>query len=164
MRIFAFFLLIAVSVSSFSQTGNLKGHISFLDDNSDFGNLTILLVQNGKVITCAITDNKGNYVINNIPIGFYELKFTTIGFRDKIINAIEIKEEQRTENFVFPDPCLTSKKVCPQGHSDYIIPIIYGYPTNRNLKKAKKGKIKLGGCVVTDCDPKWHCTKHNIDF
>jgi len=164
MRTFAFFFLIAISVSSFSQTGSLKGHISFLDDNSDFCNLTILLVQNGKVITGTTTDNKGNYAINNIPIGIYDLKFSIISFRDKIIKDFAIKEELGTYNFVFPDPCITSKKVCPQGHSDYIISIIYGYPTNRNLKKAKKGKIKLGGCVVTDCDPKWHCTKHNIDF
>jgi hypothetical protein len=164
MKTLAFFLLTAISVSSFSQTCSLKGHIAFLDDNSDFDNLTILLIQNGEVITGATTDSKGNYAINNIPIGIYDLKLTLIGFRDKIIKDFAIKEEVRTENFVFPDPCKSSKKVCPQGHSDNIIPIIYGYPTNRNLNKAKKGKIKLGGCVVTDCDPKWHCTKHNIDF
>ncbi|NMC58438.1 MAG: carboxypeptidase regulatory-like domain-containing protein [Candidatus Methanofastidiosa archaeon] len=164
MRTYIFLILLSTSIYSFAQTGSLKGHVSFLDDNSDLSNLTILLVQNGKEIAGAITDNEGNYVINNIPEGIYDLKFTMLGFRDKIIKDFVINEGLIIENFVFPDPCKPSEKICPQGHSDSIIPIIYGYPTKKQLKKAKKGKIKLGGCVITNCDPKWHCTKHNIDF
>jgi len=32
------------------------------------------------------------------------------------------------------------------------------------MKRAKKGKIWLGGCVITECDPKWYCKIHKIEF
>jgi hypothetical protein len=40
-----------------------------------------------------------------------------------------------------------SKEVCPHGHRDGIVPIIYGIPAFETMKDAEKGKCKLGGCI-----------------
>jgi hypothetical protein len=54
-------------------------------------------------------------------------------------------------------PCFQPKGQIPKcigGHTDQIIPIIYGRPTVETRKKAKQGLVKTGGCIVTGCDPK----------
>lgn len=28
----------------------------------------------------------------------------------------------------------------------------------------KEGKVKLGGCEVTGCEPNWFCKEHNEEF
>ena len=37
--------------------------------------------------------------------------------------------------------------------------IIYGYPTAETFKEQEKGKIKLGGCVISEDNPQYHCNK-----
>ena len=32
------------------------------------------------------------------------------------------------------------------------------------MKQYKRGKIKLGGCVVSGCDPIWFCKKCKKEF
>ena len=31
--------------------------------------------------------------------------------------------------------------------ADFVVPIVYGYPTDETMKEYKEGKIILGGCV-----------------
>lgn len=37
--------------------------------------------------------------------------------------------------------------------------IIYGYPTTEAFKEQEEGKIKLGGCVISEDSPQYHCNK-----
>lgn len=37
--------------------------------------------------------------------------------------------------------------------------IIYGYPTADAFKEQEEGKIKLGGCVISEDSPQYHCNK-----
>jgi hypothetical protein len=56
---------------------------------------------------------------------------------------------------------------CPvesEDHSDQIIPIVYGEPTDETLANVKKGEILHGGCVVDANSPRWHCKKHDVNF
>ena len=39
-----------------------------------------------------------------------------------------------------------------------IVPIVYGYPSGSMFRDAARGKIVLGGCVITGNDPKWTCS------
>lgn len=39
-----------------------------------------------------------------------------------------------------------------------MIPIVYGLPTEEAREDAAMGKIKLGGCVVGNELPLWHCS------
>lgn len=38
-----------------------------------------------------------------------------------------------------------------------LVPIAYGYPTYKTFEQARRGEVALGGCIVSDDDPKWAC-------
>src|SRR5690554_2209688 len=48
-------------------------------------------------------------------------------------------------------------KKCPKCGSLNVIKIMYGMPTNEAFLMAEEGKIKLGGCCITDSDPEYFC-------
>lgn len=48
-------------------------------------------------------------------------------------------------------------KKCPKCGSLSVIKIIYGMPTHDAFLMAEEGKIKLGGCYITDSDPEYYC-------
>ena len=156
-----------VLTDTFGQTGNVRGNIRHGIDNSPSYAITISLsnILLGEFGT--FSDTLGNFDIKNVPVGKYKLKFSVIGNQDYIIQDFEIFKDSTLNfntNFPCPNGDKVSEKICPHGHKDNIIPIVYGYPTERTMKKAKKGKIWLGGCVITDCDPKWYCKIHKIEF
>jgi hypothetical protein len=63
------------------------------------------------------------------------------------------------------DTIAQSTKVCPHcHHSDNVIPIRYGKPTQETIKKAEKGEVKLGGCMVSATSPKFYCNKDKTAF
>jgi hypothetical protein len=37
------------------------------------------------------------------------------------------------------------------------VPILYGYPMEGAMEAARQGKIKLGGCIVRDDNPRKQC-------
>jgi len=52
---------------------------------------------------------------------------------------------------------------CPKCNSSSIAEIFWGYPADMDsLKEAlEKKEIVLGGCIVTENDPKWECNGCN---
>ena len=50
-----------------------------------------------------------------------------------------------------------TKPQCPNCKSKKVIPITYGLPPNKMVKLSYEGKIKLGGCCVTENDPDYFC-------
>lgn len=57
-----------------------------------------------------------------------------------------------------------SKKKCPVCGSNDIVKILYGMPTYETFQAAERGEISLGGCCISDNDPKWHCRACGKDF
>jgi len=57
-----------------------------------------------------------------------------------------------------------SKKKCPACGSKDIAKILYGMPTYEAFETAQRGEIYLGGCCISDNDPKWHCKACGKDF
>ena len=53
---------------------------------------------------------------------------------------------------------------CPKCKSKNIIPISYGYPSAKGMKKAEREEIKLGGCCVGKNDPQWYCKNCKREF
>jgi hypothetical protein len=47
-------------------------------------------------------------------------------------------------NLFYPDSIGKSKKICPRGHTDNLIPIVYGLPGKKLMTKSQKGKVRLG--------------------
>ena len=55
---------------------------------------------------------------------------------------------------------LRDGKQCPECHDKgSIVEIAYGYPGIEMIEKYEKGEIKLGGCLVSEDNPDWHCNK-----
>jgi ribosomal protein S27AE len=49
--------------------------------------------------------------------------------------------------------------VCPECGDGNVIPIVYGKPGNELIEKAERGEVKLGGCVMSEDSPHWHCAE-----
>lgn len=58
---------------------------------------------------------------------------------------------------------MSKKETCPECGTE-TIPIVYGLPGAGLMKKAKKGKIRLGGCVIYPGAPTWHCPQCDNEF
>lgn len=157
-----------MTLMAFGQKNQITGQIEKRDKEIDYKYLTILLKQSDSTISGAIPDNSGYFKIKNIPGGYYNLVVQEIGSRDFVMENLKIVNDT-TINFIYPPPCIFIHRkgeqiICIGGHTDHIIPIVYGYPTQKTLKKAKKGKVHLGGCIVTECDPNYYCTIHKKEF
>ena len=148
----------------FSQNGDLIGHVSDRQDGANFPGVAVELSKNGKVIYEAQTDFDGNFAIKNVEFGQYEFKLNCCGNQSLIIKEFYFSTIDKVFEFIYPSPCKESVKLCPENHSDNLIPIVYGLPEKKLIKASKKGKVMLGGCVITDCSPKWFCTKHKLTF
>jgi hypothetical protein len=55
---------------------------------------------------------------------------------------------------------------CPSCRSDNVAEIVYGLVSlDQELNEAlERGRVVLGGCEVTDHDPKWHCNACGAEF
>lgn len=47
---------------------------------------------------------------------------------------------------------------CPRCGGLSVVPIVYGYPAEETAEAAERGEIVLGGCIVWEGRPNWHCT------
>jgi hypothetical protein len=49
---------------------------------------------------------------------------------------------------------------CPScGSAEDTVPIVYGFPTEETMERAKRGRVVLGGCMVSSESPQWHCRR-----
>ncbi len=48
---------------------------------------------------------------------------------------------------------------CPNCSKDWVAEILWGYPEDTQVleQKLERKEIVLGGCLITDHDPKWEC-------
>ena len=163
-RIIIILILLSVGQHCFSQTGTVKGHVHNSDENEGLAFAIITLVNNDYKTT---TDLNGNFIFDSIPVGIYDLKISYATFGDTILTSIIVTKDTLQLNINYPPHCEYDKKnnICPQcKKNDKVIPIIYGLPSKGLMKKSKKGKVKLGGCMVTYCYPNWYCKRNKKSF
>ena len=149
--------------SLYSQTGTFKGHVLDRNDHIDFPGVSVEILQGNKTIAKTQTDYYGNFSFNNLNFGAYQLKLAYVVYLP-LIQDLNFTTTDTIFEFSYPEPCPESSNVCPINSSDKLIPIVYGLPSKKTFKESKRGKVKLGGCVVTMCDPKWYCKKHKISL
>lgn len=157
-------IFLFLSLSSCAQTADVKGHVKVRANKSDFEGVRIYLLQDGKQMTNSVTDKKGNYLMKNVAVGTYTILFKYHDFKEKFILNIIVASGMKNIDIVYPDPFEAAEKVCPYNHIDSIIPIVYGMPGAETMKMADKGLVHLGGCVVSECSPRWYCKTHGISF
>ena len=130
--------------------------------------LTILLKLDSVEVTGTVPDSNGDFKITKIGQGTYSLVIRQIGNRDAVTDGLVINGDTLISlNLVYPPPCTftTDKKPkCIDGHTDKIIPTVYGLPSKKTMDKAKKGKVHLAGCNLTGCDSRFWCTIHKKEL
>ncbi len=52
---------------------------------------------------------------------------------------------------------------CPNC-GNILVEIVYGMPDVDCFKKSEKKEIYLGGCIISDNDPIYHCNKCNRNY
>ncbi|GGG41456.1 carboxypeptidase-like regulatory domain-containing protein [Bizionia arctica] len=164
-RIFKSLLIFSCSIT-FSQTGSIEGKSVFKKDNSILPG-TIVTLSNTTYGT--ISDIEGNFKFSELPIGKYDLLFEFLGYGKDTLSNIEVKENELTKLIIAlpPGECFEKEipNLCPiDSKSKSVIPIVYGLPNAKTMAKKKKGKVKLGGCEITGCEPYWFCKEHEIEF
>ncbi|MDP7418914.1 MAG: hypothetical protein QF483_03425 [Gammaproteobacteria bacterium] len=66
-------------------------------------------------------------------------------------------EDKNPDNVIQGVPFGESAGKCPECGSLSTVPILYGYPMEGAMEAARQGKIKLGGCIVRDDNPRKQC-------
>lgn len=151
-------LILALSGLLYSQTlqGRLTSRNSSTDE-SGMPDVMISFLKNDSVVVSVLTDGYGNFSIN-LPAGKYDLKYGNCMMTGFIMR--DINELLSLECCI---PVEQNNPTCPNGHKNKdIVEIIYGYPTRDSLKKARKEKVHLGGCVAL-CE-QWYCKIDGLKF
>ena len=79
------------------------------------------------------------------------------------ISACSVSADEKVAEIVIEKPIAENE--CPKGnHTDSIIPIIYGFPTEENFRKSDSGLVALGGCELPEKPSYYWCKIHQIDF
>lgn len=91
-------LLLSYFVISFAgTTGTLEGKVTIEKHKKGIPYVNVLVLQNGERITTSLTNEKGKYVIQDIPAGAYEIRFQLVGFPKKIIPDVKVESGKTTE-------------------------------------------------------------------
>lgn len=151
------------------QPGQLTGHITMSDRAEGVAGVTLTLHQAGHLVTGTVSDATGAFSFANLPLGTYEVVLEMSGYRRESQADLQITAQPTTLTIPFPGPCryryLPHRlPACVGGHTDQFLPIVYGFPNARTLQLAKQGKLYLGGCEVTGCDPKYYCPLHQKEL
>lgn len=157
---------LASIVAGFGQGGGIRGVL--FDKTTGKGFAAIATIWFPALEKGTSSDMNGNFLIEKVPAGTYQLKIECIGYRDTSMQ-VEIQPYRTTTLMVnFPIGChFRNQKgnTCPYCHkSNEAIPIIYGFPSKRMMLLAEKNKLKLAGCQITGCDPQWYCRRDKREF
>ncbi|MGQ9863492.1 MAG: outer membrane beta-barrel protein [Bacteroidia bacterium] len=77
--------------------GKIRGILEDSLQKTPLAYATVTLKKEGKVITGALTGEKGEFVLQNVPVGRYTLEASYIGFATKIL-SIQTKPEKPDKN------------------------------------------------------------------
>lgn len=113
----------------------------------------------------------GSLVYTNLDSGDYRIVFNAIGMPTARMENIYVPKRQLLRIEIKSEgPCIYTYPeghipICPQNHTDKIIPIKYGLLVTVIKKGSPQSEnIHPGGCIVTGCDPMFYCKIHKLEF
>lgn len=111
-------LLIFLSFQVFAQNASIKGVIVDKNSNEPLIGATIQIV--GTYISSA-TDLEGKYLLKGIKPGDYSIKISYVGYADKLINGVKVKEnEDKTLDFTMVEASQTLGEVVVEGEKNLV--------------------------------------------
>lgn len=84
IKILLLSLLTFCSTAIFAQNGGIKGQVVSRDGRVALSHVEVVVAPAGITVQ---TDEKGNFLLNNLPSGDYELRFTTPEFEELVLNV-----------------------------------------------------------------------------
>ena len=98
-------------------------------------------------------------VFSDEALAFLRKRLYSLVKREQIV-----LEKQDDGSFIVHNA--DAKYICPHCGSKNTARILYGYPafSPQLERKLDEGRIRLGGCIVTDFDPDRHCNECGRDF
>jgi hypothetical protein len=161
-----FFLL---NLICYSQFGKIKGQV--IDTTGLLKNdpVRVTLMRDSVELKSFYVVGEGKFIFEGLDAGIYKVIVQRTGYRKQIRDKIILSADKEIELSIKYPSCLfhynaNYKPHCPLDSTDKFIPIVYGFPSNKMMKKSRKGKILLGGCQVSDCDPRYYCPIHKTEF
>jgi hypothetical protein len=92
-----FFTFTALSLSAFAQeTGGLKGKVRTTKGDG-IAAATVTARQKGEDIKSATADAKGNFVLENLKPGLYNLVFSKNGYSSGVLYNVEVKKKKTSD-------------------------------------------------------------------
>lgn len=164
-------LLLVIVFSLVLQVGYCqKGAIQAVISKSDsltYGTVVFVeLRSEQRVIFADYMPFDRPFRFDTLSATIYRLSARAIGNRTITLDSLVVSPDKTLEvTMAYSGPCsytylAGSKPNCLGGHRDNIVRVAYGFPTAAMLKRAKQGKIYLGGCERTGCDPTFYCKAH----
>jgi hypothetical protein len=158
-----------LTLPGIAQTAILSGQVLDSQMGGGLAGAMVLLRQDTTVFTGCSTAQDGSFQLQKPRSGEYTLEVIAIGYRAKRVQLIGTGDGAAPLRILMPGFCAYAYTrgtipPCLGGHTDQIVPIAYGLPTARTMEKAKKGKLYLGGCGSTGCDPGYYCLLHKREL
>ncbi len=159
-------VIISVIINGFCQdSGSVEGFVYDSVENQCVAFFNICIPN---TLIGTSTDTSGRFIINNIEVGEYDFKFSLLGYGCPIVRKLRIYKDSTVFIEVITGKCkydVLGKPSCPICKKiDQVVPVVYGEPTNKLLRKDKKGIIVYGGYTITNCFPHWYCKRDKIKF
>jgi len=133
-ELFFLFISLVFTTCLNAQTKNsISGRIidSISKNAVEYGAITLLTVNDNKVLNGATTDSLGYFKISDIEEGFYKLSFESIGYKQKFLTDIDVKKGEAARNIgiillsknenTLKDVVVTSQKKLIENHIDKIV-------------------------------------------
>lgn len=92
----AIFLLLFCGFAFAQDTGTLKGKVRTTKGDGIAG-VTVSARQKGEDVKTVTSDNKGNFVIDGLKPGLYNLAFTKNGYSSGVLYNIEVKKKKEID-------------------------------------------------------------------
>ena len=91
MRSFFTAILISVASFAFAQTGIIKGSIKNQINNEALPSVTVI-IQGTNIGT--LSDFDGNYILDKLKPGFYNVEFKYIGYKSKVLYEVQVSNSK----------------------------------------------------------------------
>jgi expansin (peptidoglycan-binding protein) len=169
MKSIVLLLALCVAQRSHAQGTTLTGMVQETESTHGFPAATLLFKQGEATVTGAGTDSDGHFRVDSISPGTYDVEIQALGFRLRTVRGVIVTAASGPLMLDFPGPCTflysgNRRPACIGGHTDHLQPIVYGLPGKKTMTQAKAGKIYLGGCQLTGCDPHYYCPIHQKEL
>lgn len=165
MKIVIFSWLLFLPTIIFGQTGGIKGKVIYSTDSTGLI-FTPVVLQGTKFND--LTDLDGNFQLDSLLVGTYNLIIIYDGILRDTIKSIKVTAGEYTTLSISVDPLICTRnpdQQCPiDGNTKEVIPFIRGMGNKRLQKKERKGKIRLTGCLWIGCPPSWYCKRHKHEY